>query len=140
MRKWKSQYWYNENASAFHEKFRQLLITDSRFRHLRCYQEVNVRDLIPWYEYTNHHFDWYVQELDLVIELHGNQHYKPTNYGNISAEDLLVNFRNSQFRDNSKATAAKTEKLTYIVIPYSLRNKLSYELVISLMDEPNEEQ
>lgn len=137
-KKYKNQYTQLPNTSKFHEEFRQLAITEPKLKHLQCYQEVAVQDLVPMYEYKNHHFDWFIKELDLIVELHGKQHYKLTNYGNISADDMLVNFRNLQFRDGLKALAAKTLNYGYVAIPYTYYGKLSYSLLMSLAERANE--
>ena len=123
--KWRNQYWYNPNASNFHEAFRQFVLNDSSLSKLNCYQEINVRDLIPTYSYPNHHYDWYIEQLGWVIELHGEQHYKPINFSHKSYDSVVLEFRSQQNRDAEKLIAALQNGYTYIAIPYIFKNKLS---------------
>lgn len=134
----KTQYEAIEGASQFHENFRELLRTDPNLKHLRCYQEVNVEKLIPNYQYKNHHFDWFIETWGCIVELHGAQHYKIANYGNISAEDAEVNLRNIKFRDSVKEIAARSHGYIYVAIPYKYANKLTYELLEQLIQEQND--
>lgn len=135
--RWTNQYKQLPEQSAFHEAFRQLLITDHRFKHLRCYQEVNVQDLVEGYPHSNHHFDWYIYEWNTVIELHGEQHYKATSFGKQTYEDKQIGFHRMQYRDNLKATSAQEVGINYIAIPYKLKKKLSYELLEDLIRSDN---
>lgn len=132
--RWRNQYWYSENASKFHEAFRQFLINNSTFRNLSCYQEVNVKDLIPDYPYTNHHYDWYIKELGWIIELHGRQHYDLVNYGGIGMDSLIVQFNRQRYRDSEKAIAALDNGFHYIAIPYTQEKDLSFELMMQLAE------
>ncbi len=139
MARWKNQYWFNENASKFHERFRQFLLHEPRLYRFKCYQEVNVRDLCPTYKYHNHHYDWYIEELGWVIELHGVQHYKPTKFGKIGFDDLVLGFRNQQSRDSEKLIAAIKEGFSYISIPYTAQKHLSFKLLEELIYDPSKE-
>lgn len=105
-------------CSKFHEKVRTIFRTEMPFKLLRCYQEVNVQDLFPAYFANGHHYDWYIKELNLIIELHGTQHYKATAFGAMSYEEKQRNFYRQQDRDNSKKTIALEHGVSYIEIPY----------------------
>lgn len=125
--KWRDQYKTIENASNFHKQIQELLQTDSILSNFSCYQEINLQDLIEGYPYPHHHFDWYIKELNLIVELHGQQHYKPINYGNV-AFDLAVNqFQRIQERDNTKMQAALNAGYDYVAISFKERKKLSYK-------------
>lgn len=123
--KWKDQYWFNPAASKFHEKFRQFLITDTSFRNFKCYQEVNVKSLVPSYPYSNHHYDWYISELGWIVELHGKQHYEPTAFGKIGFDQKISNFRNQAFRDSEKLIAALKEGFEYLIVPYIYQDNIT---------------
>jgi hypothetical protein len=125
--KWSNQFVELPSQSAFHNKVRGILANDSFFKHLRCYQEVNVRDLIPTYEYTNHHYDWYIEELRCVIELHGKQHYTATNFGGLSWQETQNQFQRMQYRDSIKKEAALGAGFTYVEIPYNHFSNLKAE-------------
>lgn len=130
MKKWKTQYKKIDNASKFHEELREIFTSHSFFKLLHCYQEVNVKDLIPEYEYTNHHYDWFIQELNLIIELHGKQHYSMANFGNSSYDTAVKNFQDIQKRDSTKKRAAKENNFLFLEISYKSYNKLNAEEII----------
>ena len=73
---WKNQFYHYESASKFHNSVRQIFITDAFFKQLQCFQEVPVKDLVPAYSSPYDAIDWYIDEYNIVIELHGVQHYK----------------------------------------------------------------
>jgi len=112
---------------------RQVFLTDRVFQGLNCFQEVNVQEICPDYPHRSHHFDWFVEQLDCVIELHGAQHYKPINFGGIGYDDLMVQFRKGLFRDSLKEQAARAAGLTYLAIPHTA--ELTGELILRLIME-----
>lgn len=115
------------SQSNFHEKIRSLILASPLLKNLKVFQEVNVRYVDPSYEPHNHHYDFYIESLDTVIECHGEQHYKFTNRGNIQYEDALHEWNSSKVRDKQKKRLAISKGLTYVEIPYSLMNKLTVE-------------
>jgi hypothetical protein len=121
--RWSNQFKELSNQSKFHEKVRHILTTDSLLKAFSCYQEVPVKDLCPEYS-DNHYFDWYIQELNMIVELHGAQHYSVVNYGNIGYEDAIREFNNIQKRDSQKKEAAKQKGMTYVEISYKEYSKL----------------
>jgi hypothetical protein len=133
--KYHTQYEQLSNKSQFHEALRTVLCTELPFAKLTCYQEVNVCDLFPEYEYTNHHYDWYIKELMLIIELHGNQHYKATSFGTISIREKLINYNLLKFRDTAKKGIALQNGFNYLEIPYKLKESLSANLLLELINE-----
>ena len=114
-----------DSSSNFHELVRKILIEDPYFKNLKCYQEVPVSYLVPGYTHNNHHIDWYIEELRTIIELHGNQHYKRTNFGNKPYLQSVYDFNNIKYRDNMKKTALLQNDFEYIEIPYSFMKKLN---------------
>ena len=76
-----------------------------------------------------HCVDWYIEEFRLVIELHGEQHYKATNYGSTSYEKVQVNFNNIKYRDNLKKTALTEAGYEYIEISYKDKDKVTSEFI-----------
>ena len=130
---WVSQWKESSNQSVFHNTVREIFCKDSFFRNLHCYQEVNVQELIEDYEVRNHHYDWYIEELNMVIELHGNQHYKMVNYGNIGYDAAIRSFRKMQGRDNMKKQAALDAGYTFVEIPYKYARRLNPKLLRKLL-------
>lgn len=127
--KWVNQY-TKIHSSLFHEHLRQIFIKDNFFKNLSCYQEIKVLDLVPEYTSSSHAVDWYIEEFRLVIELHGEQHYKRTNFGNTSYEESIKNFNNIKYRDNLKKTALINSGYEYIEIPYKDKDKVNADYLI----------
>jgi hypothetical protein len=59
-----------------------------------------------------------VLDLRLVIEVHGEQHYKPVAFGGMDSEAAAEALLDQQYRDNKKMEAAEEMGWTYIVVPY----------------------
>lgn len=131
--RWANQFKELSNSSKFHLRIRELLAADSLFSSIRCYQEVPVTDLCPNYPNPSHRFDWYIEDLDLIIELHGEQHYKVTNRGNVGRAQAEREFRRGQGRDMAKKQAAEEAGYTYLEIPYKMLKKLNPETLRSLI-------
>lgn len=132
-----NQYKKLTNQSKFHEQLRDIFCTVAPFKQLTCLQEVNVKDLFPEYRYTNHHYDWYIKELMVIIELHGQQHYKPVNFGNMTPRETIINFNLTRYRDDSKRNIAIENGFTYIEIPYQLKKHMDGNLIMELINESN---
>ena len=60
---------------------------------MNCFQEVPVAALVPSYVYNNHKVDWYIDELGIILEIHGKQHYEMANFGNDPYIDALKKVR-----------------------------------------------
>jgi very-short-patch-repair endonuclease len=122
--RWADQLKELPNQSKFHNKVREILVMDNLLRGFKCYQEVPVRDLCTDYP-SIHFFDWYIEELNMVIELHGAQHYKVVNRGGISYEAAQAEFKGIQSRDKQKKTAALAAGYDYLEISYKEYAKLN---------------
>ena len=119
----KSQWTQIPNQSDFHEEVRLIFITDPYFSHVTCYQEVYVKTLIEDYEDYNHRYDWHIPSLNMIIELHGQQHYVPTRFGNGS--NAIDSFRKTKISDNQKKISAIDAGFIYITINIKHKNKLA---------------
>jgi hypothetical protein len=85
--------------------------------------------------------DWYIPFYNVVIELHGVQHYKPTSFtSNISYEDKMRAFKKGLQYDADKQLAIETSGIKYISIPYKMYRKLTIEYINNLILDgvPNE--
>lgn len=130
--RWKDQFEIIEGNSKFHNKVREFFVTDDILRSFRAFQEVPVKDLVEDYPYT-HFFDWYVEELNLVVELHGAQHYKVVNFGNVSYEQAQEDFKSIKRRDKRKREAALEAGYFYLEISYKQYAKLTSEKLKELL-------
>lgn len=126
---WKTQYQIIESASNFHNKVREIFATDIIFKNLKCYQEVPVFKLIESYKDRYQKYDWYIDELNTVIELHGAQHYNMVNFGSIGYDQAMQNFIDIKRRDQDKKYAAIEAGIKYIEIDYRKYKKLNNEMM-----------
>ena len=129
---WTTQFQQLPNQSKFHEEMRRVL-QEGGWKRFYAYQEVPVVEVCSSYHSKLHRYDWYIPDLYTVIELHGVQHYKFSNRGNISYNKALDAFKAGQRRDSLKKTAALEEGLTYVEIPYKHYGKLTPELLKEML-------
>lgn len=122
---WKNQFVCIEGNSEFHESVREVFIKDSSFKLMSCYQEVPVSDLVEGYPNQLHRVDWYIPNYNVILELHGNQHYKVTNRGGVSYNEAVRMFKQSKSRDIIKRESLIEAGYTFIEIPYKDRKKIS---------------
>ena len=123
--RWRNQFQEIENASKLHERVREILCQDPYFKRSRCFQEVPVSDICEDYPDGLHRYDWFLEDLGIVLELHGSQHYKLTNRGGVAYNQAARAFKKSQARDAAKEDAAIDAGFTYIAIPYTEYKKLT---------------
>ena len=116
---------YAKNASSYHRKMGQLL-EEMSFGGLGIYQEHIVRDICPDHPSPLDRFDFYIPSLNLVIEVHGEQHYKAATFGGISQQKADFNFAKGSLRDTDKALSAKKAGLIYIAFSY--KDKFTQEV------------
>ncbi|CAB4160281.1 hypothetical protein UFOVP724_135 [uncultured Caudovirales phage] len=136
---WKNQFFLYENASDFHNKVREIFCTDVYFKQLQCFQEVPMSSLVLDYPNNNDAVDWYIESLRLVIELHGEQHYRPVSFSNQSYAEKMTSYHNIVYRDNRKKTYLLDNGYMYIEIPYKLKSKLTAEMLKNLIYEYGDE-
>jgi hypothetical protein len=108
---------YAQNASSYHRKMGELL-EQMNFGGLGIYQEHVVKDICPDHPSPLDRFDFYIPSLNLVIEVHGEQHYKAATFGGISQQKADFNFAKGSLRDTDKALSAKKTGLIYIAFSY----------------------
>lgn len=127
---WKNQSFHYPHASSFHNSLRNIFLTDSFFKQLNCFQEVTVKSLIPAYPNNFDAVDWYIDELNTIIELHGKQHYEQQSFGSKDSYfNQRKNFNNIKYRDNRKKTYLTDAGFNYIEISYKDKSKLNAEYI-----------
>ena len=110
---------YRENVSKLHRKVGDTLRASSYFNKYPIYQEYPVSKINTNYSTNAHHFDWVVLKLNVVFEVHGEQHYKPVSFGGkMSKEETMSNFLDLTYRDKEKKKAAIEAGWTYVEIPF----------------------
>lgn len=90
--------------------------------------EINGKSYSPQYKFDDCKnilplpFDFAIfnseNELILLIEYDGEQHFRPVNFGGISDEEALKNFKITQQRDKIKNTYCKNNDIPLLRIPY----------------------
>ena len=127
---WKNQFYNYDSASKLHQKVKHIFSTDPFFKQLQCYQEVPVRDLVSTYLNYLDAVDWYIDEYNIILELHGIQHYKMQSFGSTdSFFNQKKNFHNIQYRDNRKKTSLLEAGYNYIEIPYKDYDKINSDFL-----------
>jgi hypothetical protein len=126
---WANQFQLYPNASKFHNSVRDIFRTDDFFKNLQCYQEVPVSALVANYPNNRDAIDWYVDELNVVIELHGKQHYEQVSFGYRPYHEAKKDFHNIQYRDDRKKTHLVDSGYTYVEISYKAATSLTAEYI-----------
>jgi very-short-patch-repair endonuclease len=123
------QHKYRENASNLHKAVGDCLRESELFGTQEIYQEYPVNKVNPKYANGRHKFDWVLPTIKLVVECHGQQHYKVVNFGYDTIEEAIDAFRDCKSRDNSKMDAALDAGYTYIVIPYTALKTINDQMI-----------
>lgn len=141
------QYEYRKSSSKLHKQVGDIL-RNSLFKHNKIYQEYPVNKINPSFPSGREKFDWYIKDLNLIIEVHGEQHYRPVCFGGISAEEAEINFKRQQFRDMLKRDAAEAVGATYIIVKFDekinedllidriYKNSIDVEKIEEVLDQP----
>ncbi|MCF1193404.1 hypothetical protein LRR18_17575, partial [Mangrovimonas sp. AS39] len=73
-------------------------------------------------------YDLTFPQLKLIIEVHGEQHYKPQTFGG-TAEEAISSFQGTKRRDNRKKEIAEDNDWVYLILPFSLVKTLTGPLL-----------
>ena len=95
--------------SKLHLAARELLI--QLFPTVQVMEEV----LVPLTRYEKGYFDCYINTLKLVVEVHGQQHYKFNSLFHSSAQDFV----NQKKKDRRKQEWCEYNNITYVELPYN---------------------
>jgi len=109
---------YASNASKLHISFGELLEAIG-FGNYNVQQEVQVQSICPSHDSPKDAYDYFLPELSLIVELHGQQHYKPATFGGISKREATRNYGRRVMRDNAKAESAFRHNFLYIAFAYN---------------------
>ena len=108
---------YRETASSLHKHIGEVLRNSPLFCHHKIYQEYPV-DMIDPKVSGRYKFDWVVLDLMLVIEVHGEQHYQPVDFGGQGADVAEASYQEIKYRDRIKKGVALDAGFSYIEVPY----------------------
>ena len=115
-----------KNASKLHKHVGELLV--ELFPNFDVRQEVCVSRINPSFESNREKFDWVVLRMNIVIEVHGEQHYAPVCFGGITIDQAKRNFVKRQEVDYEKEIAAKEAGWAYVVVKYDEKKITASEL------------
>ena len=131
------KYEYRKSASKQHKLVGEILRTSEFFSQYQSFQEYPVSLVNTNYPHSREHYDWIVKELKLVIEVMGEQHFKPVQFGGITLEEAEEQFHCTKIRDRAKKRAAIEAGWTYITINYSDKDIMADDLINAYMKNFN---
>lgn len=106
-----------KNASKMHIHVGQLL--EEIYPGYEIRQEYRVSAVNPQFGSNREKYDWVVLGMNIVIEVHGLQHFTPIRFGGISEDQAKANFIKQKARDQDKKQAARNAGWAYIVVKYT---------------------
>lgn len=121
---------YRNNASKLHQAVGECFAHSDFFKHHVIYQEYSVSKVNPNFDGIGY-FDWVIPSLSVVIECHGQQHYRPVAFGN-DYDQAIAAFKRNQISDKAKRNAAIEAGWTYIVVPYTDIKLISEDYLIKV--------
>jgi len=95
--------------SKLHVQAREIIY--SLFPTMRILEEVSFSPKRG----TTQYFDFYISNIQLVVEVHGQQHYKFNSLFHGSVRDFLMQKK----KDNEKKEWCEINGITYIELPYN---------------------
>lgn len=130
---------YRQSASKLHKAVGEILRNSVVFGDFEVYQEYPVNRVNENYPDGRHHFDWVIPKLGIVVECHGEQHFRAVAWdGNVEKAELA--FKEGQARDKAKKEAALEAGYLYVMIPYNKLNSLDIQFVLNQIDLAKLEQ
>jgi len=103
------------SSSKRHKLVGTILKSSSYFSHMRIKEEVRVSDLVLDFPDNRKRIDWFIKDLGLVIEVHGEQHYKPVAFG---GRDAKAEYIKQIHRDIEKQSALENAGYLFLEIPF----------------------
>jgi len=116
---------YRKNSSSLHKIVGNILKESNFFRLHKIYQEYPVVLINPDFWNSKCKYDWVILDMGIVIEIMGEQHYKPVRWNrNISAGEAEMNFQDTKRKDEQKKNAALEVGFSYVELDFNtVRNK-----------------
>ena len=126
-------YFYRKSASKLHKAVGDCLRSSS-LKGFKIYQEYPVNKINRNYSSGREKFDWVILDLKLIIECHGEQHYRPVTFGGITGSEATANFEAQKRRDQEKQHAAHEQGFSYIIVPYTDEKLVTEDYIIDLIN------
>ncbi len=115
------------NASKLH-KHVGLLLANELFSGYEIRQEYPVNRVNVSFKSGREKFDWVILGINVVIEVHGEQHFRKVMFGGIDGDKAGRNFRKRMEVDDIKEQAARDAGWAYVVVRYDEKNITAEEL------------
>lgn len=106
-----------KNASKLHKHI-GLLLTEL-YPYFEVRQEYCVSKVNPQFSSNREKFDWAVLGMNIVCEIHGEQHFRPVCFGGITIEEAENIFKKRQEVDQLKKQYAIEAGWAYVEIKYT---------------------
>jgi hypothetical protein len=127
------------NASKLHKRILELLTSDnSPYRFYDIRQEYPVKKVNPEFKSGREKFDIVIFGLNVVIEVHGEQHFGIVCFGGKSEEEAKEDLIKRKRVDRKKQQAAEDAYWAYVMIRYDEKNITLEELnnkIVAACDE-----
>ena len=110
----------NRPRSKLHAEARKIIY--ELFPTMQILEEVPIKP-----RGTTQYIDFYINQIKLAIEVHGQQHYKFNTMFHASAQDFL----NQRKKDSDKKEWCEINNITYIELPYNKKVEEWIEIIQS---------
>jgi hypothetical protein len=77
-------------------------------------------------------YDFYIDSKNICVEYHGEQHYRPVNFGGMSNKKANKNYNITKERDLIKESFCKENNIGLLIIPYWERSNIEKILIKAL--------
>jgi len=101
----------HQNTSTYHKRVKTLLT--KLFPFDKIYEEVTL--LGSKYMNKDLSADFYIPSIKLIVEIHGEQHYKFTSY----FHDNILEFHRGKARDKNKKQWCYVNNIKYLALKYN---------------------
>lgn len=78
--------------------------------------------------------DYFLKELEIIVEVQGEQHYKPTSFGETDSTKILESFKKQRKRDRKLQNLCEDFNYSLIEVPYQLIRSSSIEELADWLD------
>jgi very-short-patch-repair endonuclease len=109
---------YRKNASKFHKTVGNFL--KKKYSSLRIYQEYPIPE-------SRYYVDWYILDLKIAIEVHGQQHYRPVAFDG-NKEQAELNYKTQIKRDRIKKELIEKAGWFYVVMKYDELDQINNKI------------
>lgn len=116
-----------KNSSSYEYKVMKFL-KDNNISFIREFVINSCKDINPL------PFDFWLKDYNVLIEVDGEQHYKPVKFNNISTNEAIRNFKQRQRVDGIKSQYCSMYKIPLLRIPYwNIKNNKYKQQILNII-------